>query len=155
MELTSAPLLGFSAIPSCRESPLPANHPRTSVFIVDDDLSVRRALQRLIRSAGFSVETFASGREFFDSNPSCGSSCLVLDIHLGGMSGLEVQERLAVQGLKIPVIVITAHDDARTRARVESLGAVAYVPKPFDDQVLLEAIQKAVRSVAPANGAKG
>lgn len=119
------------------------------MFVVDDDLSVRRALQRLIRSAGFSVETFASGREFLDSEPRCGSGCLVLDIHLGGMSGLEVQERLAARGVKIPVIVITAHDDARTRARVENLGAVAYVPKPFDERVLLDAIQKAVQSGAP------
>ena len=79
----------------------------------------------------------------------------MLDVHLGGMSGPEVQERLAVQGLKIPVIVITAHDDARTRARVEGLGAVAYVPKPFDDRVLLEAIQKAVQSGVPRNGATG
>jgi len=123
------------------------------VFVVDDDLSVRRALHRLIRSAGFSVETFATAREFLDSVPRSGTGCLVLDIHLGGISGFEVQERLAAQGVRIPVIVITAHDDATTRARVESLGAVAYVPKPFDDRVLLEAIQRAVRSGAPANGA--
>lgn len=122
---------------------------RTSVFVVDDDLSVRRALQRLIRSAGYSVETFASGREFLDSDPRSASGCVVLDIHLGGMSGLEVQERLAARGVRMPVIVITAHDDAMTRARVESLGAVAYVRKPFDDRVLLEAIRKAVQSGAP------
>ena len=122
------------------------------MYVVDDDLSVRRALQRLIRSAGFSVETFASAREFLDFAPRTGTGCLLLDIHLGGMSGLEMQERLAAQGVKMPVIVITAHDDAITRARVESLGAVAYVPKPFDDRVLLDAIQKAVQPCAPTNG---
>jgi len=125
---------------------VPTNHAGTSVVVVDDDLSVRRALQRLIRSAGFSVETFASGQEFLDSDPGGASRRVVLDIHLGGMSGLEVQERLAARGVRMPVIVITAHDDARTRARVESLGAVAYLRKPFDDEVLLDAIRKAVTS---------
>ncbi|HKC59502.1 MAG TPA: response regulator [Myxococcales bacterium] len=124
---------------------VPTNHAGTSVVVVDDDLSVRRALQRLIRSAGFSVEAFASGQKFLDSDPGGASRCVVLDIHLGGMSGLEVQERLAARGVRMPVIVITAHDDARMRARVESLGAV-YLRKPFDDGVLLDAIRKAVTS---------
>ena len=117
----------------------------TSVLIVDDDLSVRRALQRLIRSAGFSAKTFASGQEFLDSNPQTTSGCVVLDIHLGDMSGAEVQESLAARGVKIPIIVITAHDDAMTRARVESLGVVAYLRKPFNDGVLLDAIRDAMQ----------
>jgi FixJ family two-component response regulator len=116
------------------------------VFIVDDDLSVRRALRRLIKSAGFAVETFASGRDFLDSHPRSGSGCVVLDIHLGGMSGFEVQERLAIRGVEIPIIFITAHDDVVTRDRARSAGAVAYLRKPFDDRVLLDAIRKAADS---------
>jgi FixJ family two-component response regulator len=116
------------------------------VFVVDDDFSVRRALRRLIKSAGFAVETFASGPEFLDSNPQSGTGCVLLDIHLGGMSGFEVQERLAIRGVGIPIIFITAHDDAVTRDRARSGGAVAYLRKPFDDRVLLDAIRKAVDS---------
>ena len=88
------------------------------VSIIDDDLSVRRALRRLVASAGFSVETFASGREFLDSESLGRSHCIVLDIHLGGLSGLDVQERLKTMGVQAPVIFITAHDDEATHGRV-------------------------------------
>jgi FixJ family two-component response regulator len=120
-----------------------------SVFVIDDDFSVRRALHRLIRLAGFSVETFASGSEFLEFDPPNARGCVVLDIHLGGLSGFEVQERLAARDVRIPVIVITAYDDAVTRERVKRLGAVAYIRKPFDDQVLLDAIRDAVELGAP------
>ncbi len=115
------------------------------ISIVDDDLSVRRALGRLVRSASYAVETFASAREFLDSSPPPHPDCLVLDLFLGGMSGFELQKRLAVDGAGIPVILITAHDDAATSERVRKSGAAAYLRKPFDGQVLLDAIESAVQ----------
>ena len=131
---------------------MPHTMPRIS--IVDDDLSVRRALRRLVQAAGYTVETFASAREFLDSSPSGRTACLVLDIHLDGMSGFELSEQLAEDRTAIPIIFITAHDDARTRERVRRAGVAAYLPKPFDEQALLDAIAKAVnggpRSTVPA-----
>ena len=114
------------------------------ISIVDDDLSVRRALRRLVQSAGYSVETFASAREFLDSLPSGRTACLVLDIHLEGMSGFELQERMAADPAPIPVIFITAQDDAATRERARQTSASAYLRKPFDEQVLLAAIGRAI-----------
>jgi len=124
------------------------------ISIVDDDLSVRRALRRLVQSAGYTVEAFASAREFLDSSPSGRTACLVLDIHLDGMSGFELSEQLAEDRTAIPIIFITARDDALTRERVRRAGVAAYLPKPFDEQALLDAIRSAVdggpRSTRPA-----
>ena len=117
------------------------------ISIIDDDLSVRRALRRLVQSAGYAVETFASAPEFVDSIPSGRPACVVLDIHLGGMSGFELQERLAADEVSIPIVFITAHDDAATRERVRQSGVAAYLRKPFDKRALLEAIETALRSV--------
>jgi FixJ family two-component response regulator len=117
---------------------------RPLISIVDDDLSVRRALRRLVQSASYAVDTFASAREFLDASPPVRPACLVLDLCLGGMSGVELQERLAVDGARIPVILITAHDDAATSERVRRSGVAAYLRKPFDGQVLLDAIESAV-----------
>ena len=115
------------------------------ISIVDDDLSVRRALCRLLQSAGYSVETFASAGEFLGSSPVGRTACLVLDIRLEGMTGFELQERLAADRAAIPTIFITAHDDASTRERVQRAGVAAYLPKPFDQSALLAAIQKVVK----------
>ena len=112
--------------------------------IVDDDLSVRRALRRLVQGAGYSVETFASALEFLDSCRPGRVACLVLDIHLDKMSGFDVHARLAAAGAAIPIIFITAHDDAPTRERPRHAGVVAYLPKPFDKRALLDAIACAV-----------
>src|SRR5882724_664828 len=124
------------------------------ISIVDDDLPVRRALRRLVQAAGYTVETFASAREFLDSSPSGRTACLVLDIHLDGMSGFELSEQLAEDRTAIPIIFITARDDALTRERVRRAGVAAYLPKPFDEQALLDAIRSAVdggpRSTRPA-----
>ena len=129
-------------------------HTMPLISIVDDDVSVCRALRRLVRSAGYTVETFASAREFLDSSPSGRTACLVLDIYLDGMSGFELSEQLAEDRTAIPIIFITAHDDAPTRERVRRAGVAAYLPKPFDEQVLLDAIRSAVdggpRSTRPA-----
>jgi FixJ family two-component response regulator len=115
-----------------------------AIAVIDDDASVRRALQRLLRSAGFAVETFATAREFLDAGPRARVACLVLDIHLPGMSGVELQEHLEVSGVPIPIVFITAHDDVPTRERVTRAGVVGYLRKPFDQGALIEAIGRAI-----------
>jgi len=114
------------------------------ISVVDDDLSVRRALSRLIRLAGYAVESFASAREFLASVPRGRTACLVLDIQLdnGEMSGFDLQERLVADGVTIPTIFITAHGDARTRERVTQSGVAGFLLKPFGDQALLDLIRK-------------
>jgi FixJ family two-component response regulator len=114
------------------------------ISIVDDDLSVRLALGRVVQSAGYAAEIFASAREFLDSFALGRTACLVLDIHLGGMSGFELQERLAADRSAIPIIFITARDDGPTRKRMERSGVAAWLPKPFDARALLDAIRRAV-----------
>jgi FixJ family two-component response regulator len=114
------------------------------ISIVDDDLSVRRSLRRLVQGAGYSVESYGSALEFLDSRPSGRTACLVLDIHLDGMSGFALHDRLAAAGAAIPTIFITAHDDAPTRERARHTGAVAYLPKPFNKRALFDAIRSAV-----------
>ena len=115
------------------------------VSIVDDDRSIRRALRRLVQSAGFTAETFASAEDFLSSPFLVRTSCLVLDIHLnGGMSGFELQARLTADQVVIPIIFITANDDPSTRERVHTSGAAAYLCKPFDDHLLLEAIRSSL-----------
>jgi FixJ family two-component response regulator len=115
------------------------------ISIVDDDRSVRRALRRLVQSAGFTAETFASAEDFLGSTFLVRTTCLVLDIHLnGGMSGFELQAQLTADLVVIPIIFITANDDLSTRERAHTSGAAAYLCKPFDDQLLLEAIRGAV-----------
>jgi FixJ family two-component response regulator len=109
------------------------------IAIVDDDASVRRALQRLIESAGYTVQAFASAREFLDWLPQGQAACLVLDVHMDGMNGFDLQQRLAV-----PVIFITAHDDALTLSRIKKSRAAGHLRKPIDGRAVLNAIQKAV-----------
>src|SRR6266852_7457350 len=111
------------------------------ISIVDDDLPVRRALRRLIQAAGYTVETFASAREFLDASPVGRTSCLVLDIHMDGMSGFELAEQLAADRAAIPIIFITAHDSTPTRERARRAGVAGYLPKPFDESALLDAIR--------------
>ncbi len=122
---------------------------RPVISIVDDDVSIRRALRRLVQSGGYAAETFASGPEFFDSRPMGRTACLVLDIHLDGMSGFELQARLAADRADIPIIFITAHDDDATRERVRQSGATAYLRKPFDKHALLDAIRRALLFASP------
>jgi FixJ family two-component response regulator len=115
------------------------------ISIVDDDYSVRRALGRLVQLAGFSAETFGSAEEFLRSAALGLTACLVLDIHLSGrMGGFELQERLTTDQIAIPIIFITAHDNGGTRERAERSGAAAYLLKPFEGQVLLDAIEATV-----------
>ena len=112
-----------------------------TVYVVDDDDSIRRALKRLLRSAGYHAITFESAEEFLDSASCLGDGCLVLDIRLPGMTGLDLQEKLASSGAKYSIIFMTAHDNPQWRERANKAGAIAYLRKPFGDQSLLDAIQ--------------
>ena len=122
------------------------------IAVVDDDESVRRATRRLLRAAGFEVETYASGAEFLDAVKHCGPICVIVDLHMPGMSGLEVQSKLALSGLEIPVLFITAYDDPGARDRAVQAGAVGYLRKPFSEEALLEAIDGAVSGAVGERG---
>jgi FixJ family two-component response regulator len=111
------------------------------IAIVDDNESVRRSLRRLMQSAGYAVETFAGAGEYLAWLRRGQAACLVLDVHMNEMSGFELQQRLAV-----PVVFITSHDDASTRARIEKSGAVGHLWKPFDEAAVLDAIHRAVEA---------
>jgi len=118
--------------------------PEATVFIVDDDSSVRSALARLVKSLGLPVETFASAQEFLNENHPEAPSCLVLDIRMPGLSGLDLQEELASAGLTMPIIFITGHGSVPQSVRAMKAGAVDFLEKPFDDQALLDAIHQAI-----------
>jgi FixJ family two-component response regulator len=118
------------------------------VAIVDDDASVRRALTRLLKSAGLQVLTYASAAEFLSSGLSQRPHCLLLDIHLGGMSGLELLSQLRASGYDLPVLIITAHDDAQAREAAKQGKCAAYLRKPVDAKVLLEEIVTAMKDAA-------
>jgi FixJ family two-component response regulator len=114
-----------------------------TVYVVDDDDSIRRALKRLLRSVGYHALTFASAEEFLKFAPEPGEGCIVLDIRLPKMTGLDLQESLASRGSTYPVIFMTAHDNPQWRERAEKAGVVAYLKKPFHEQSLLDAIRLA------------
>ncbi len=114
------------------------------ISVVDDDPSVRRALSRLLHTAGYVVEAFGSAADFLASAPNGRIACLVLDIHLDGMTGFDLRERLVAERSAIPIIFITARDDAATRLRIQEAGAPRYLPKPFAGARLLEAVASAV-----------
>jgi RNA polymerase sigma factor (sigma-70 family) len=114
------------------------------VFVVDDDFSVRRAVQRLVESVGLTVKLFESVQEFSLSPRPDAPSCLVLDIRLRGISGLDFQRELAEAGIHIPIIFLTGHADILMAVRAMKAGAVEFLTKPFRDQDLLDAIQSAL-----------
>jgi FixJ family two-component response regulator len=115
--------------------------PHSIVFVVDDDDSLRDALKRLIRSVGRHVELFASAEEFLQRKRLDAPACLILDIRLGGISGLDFQRKLAEANIPIPIIFITGHGDIARSVRAMKAGAVEFLTKPFRDQDLLDAIQ--------------
>jgi len=119
--------------------------PKAIVFVVDDDLSVREGLGSLIRSAGLGVETFASAQEFLARSRPDVPSCLVLDVRLPGLSGLDLQRRMAEVNIEIPIVFITGHGDVPTSVRAMKAGAVEFLTKPFADRDLLDAIQQAIK----------
>ena len=120
-------------------------HSRTPLIgVVDDERSVRKAMERLIRAAGFAVKVFSSGAEFLRSLQEHELNCVVLDLHMPEVDGFEVLEALERSGILLPVVVVTADDTPRNRARALSLGACAFLCKPVDDAMLLEAVQAAI-----------
>jgi FixJ family two-component response regulator len=114
------------------------------VFVVDDDESVRDALSNLIRSIGLAAETFASAQDFLSHRRPDATACLVLDVRLPGLSGLDLQRELATTGQQIPIIFITGHGDIPVTVRAMKAGAAEFLPKPFREQDLLDAIQQAL-----------
>ena len=114
--------------------------------IVDDDDLIRSALQGLLKAAGLPARTFASAEEFLASGQQHETACLIADIRMSGMSGLELQARLNAERLRIPTIFITAHGDERVRMQALRAGAVEFLAKPFDDEVLLDSVRAALES---------
>lgn len=115
------------------------------VAVVDDDESVRSALHGALSSIGLTVRTFGSAEEFLDSGLSAQTACLISDLEMPGMSGLELQARLALDDLRIPIIFITAYGEAEMRARALKGGAIEFLDKPFDDNFLLDTVRAIVR----------
>jgi FixJ family two-component response regulator len=124
------------------------------IAVVDDDVSVCRAVKRLVRSVGMEADTFTSGQEFIDlleGMPWLHVDCVVLDVQMPGIDGLELQRRLEQREHPIPVIFITAHDEAGVRDRAMAAGAVAFLRKPFNDELFIRTVQEALRrSVDPS-----
>jgi FixJ family two-component response regulator len=114
------------------------------IYIVDDDDSIRRAMKRLFRSVGMDAQVFASAQEFLDSKHRNHDACMILDIKMPGMSGLELQDELRARGSHLPVIFITGFDSPETRDQAKKAGAAGYFRKPIDDQALLDSIQWAL-----------
>jgi FixJ family two-component response regulator len=115
-----------------------------TVYVVDDDESVLRALSRLIRSAGFDVISFASADEFLRQRPTEAPSCLVLDVHLPGLTGIDLQDALVAVGYNLPIIFITGHADVPVTVKAMKRGAMEFLLKPFEDEDLLDAIHRAI-----------
>src|SRR5712691_9002128 len=116
-----------------------------TVFVIDDDGGMRQAIQDLVESVGLRAESFATGEEFLKRKRTSDPSCLVLDVRLPQMSGLDFQRRLAETGMQIPIIFVTAHGDVPMSVRALKSGAVEFLTKPFRDQDLLDAIQLALQ----------
>jgi FixJ family two-component response regulator len=120
------------------------NAEQATVFVVDDDMSVREAITGILRSVGLRAETFESPQEFLHHQAPSGPSCLVLDVRLPGLSGLDLQNELARANIDIPIIFITGYGDIPMTVRAMKAGAVEFLTKPFRDQDLLDAIQQAL-----------
>jgi FixJ family two-component response regulator len=121
------------------------SEPKPLVFIVDDDEAVRKSLGTLLRSAGLAVATFASAQQFLASPRADVLSCLVLDLKMPGLSGLELQKRMAEVNIEIPIVFITGHGDIPTSVQAMKAGAVEFLTKPVRDQDLLDAIDQAIQ----------
>jgi len=128
--------------------------PDAMVFIVDDDLSVRRSTERLVQAAGLKVQTFACAREFLEQGRFEGPACLVLDVRMPGLSGLELQRELTQSGIQIPIIFITGHGDIPMSVRAMKAGAVEFLTKPFRSRSLLDAIRAALERDRAAQQAR-
>lgn len=118
------------------------------VFVVDDDESICRSLRRLIKSLGFHVRTFTSGNDFLNQGCQNMPGCILLDVRMPDIGGLELQQRLNDSGCKIPVIFMSAHQDTDSREKAFQAGAIEFLQKPFEDQLLVETIRSALAMLA-------
>jgi len=119
------------------------------ISIVDDDESVREATNALVRSLGYAATTFASAEEFLDSDRVHATSCVIADVQMPGLSGIDLQHRLLAQGVQVPIIFVTAFPDERTRRRALDAGAVDFLSKPWSDEQLISCLDVALRSQQP------
>ena len=117
---------------------------KSLIAVVDDDQSVREGLENLISSVGFEVKLFASAEDFLDSNTRLQTDCAILDVRLPGISGLELQQKLAAERQNIPIIIITAQGDDQTQDEAVAAGAIAVLKKPFKEELLLTALESAL-----------
>ena len=122
-----------------------------TVFVVDDDAGVRASIQGLLKSASLRSASFGTAEEFLRSKPPDGPSCLVLDVSLPGVNGLDFQRQLGDAGMQIPIIFITAHGDIPMTVKAMKSGAVEFLTKPFQDQELLDAIRQALDQIGRAS----
>jgi len=125
-----------------------------TVFVVDDDLSVRRGLERLLRAVGHRVESFGSAREFLEQRSDQRPACLVLDVRMPGQTGLDLRDDLQAAGCRIPVIFITGHGDIPMAVQAMKAGAVDFLTKPFDEDVLLHAVDQALARDHPGDAGR-
>lgn len=132
------------ALPWRYSSPMRIRQNSKLIAIVDDDESVLRSLQDLIESDGLTALCFGSSKQFLDSEARSNAACLITDIRMSGMSGLELQAKLKAERCRIPIIFITAHGDPEMRIRAMREGAVEFLSKPFDDEALLQAVNAAL-----------
>ena len=130
----------------------PKSHATPIVFVVDDDISVRESLELLIRSEGWQPETFASAQEFLAHPRKLAPSCLILDVSLPGLNGLDLQKRVAVERIEMPIIFITGHGNVPMTVQAMKAGAVEFLTKPFSGDVLLSAIRNAIERSLTALG---
>ena len=129
--------------------------PEATVFIVDDDPSICAALTRLFKSVELPAQSFASPREFLDQAPGLGPGCLILDMRLPGLSGLDLQGELARAGIRLPIIFLTAHGSVPLSVKAMKAGAVDFLEKPVEDQTLLDAVYQALERAQQACQAQG
>jgi FixJ family two-component response regulator len=139
-------------VPDHRLRSAPMSPATPIVFVVDDDVSVREALEAMIRFAGWQPETFASAQEFLSRPRALVPSCLVLDVSLPGLNGLDLQKRVAADRIDMPIIFITAHGDVPMTVQAMKAGAIEFLMKPFSDEALLDAIRIAIESSQTALG---
>jgi FixJ family two-component response regulator len=136
--------MGLSSAPDHETRSVPMSHAKPIVFVVDDDISVRESLELLICTAGWQPETFASAREFLSHPRVLAPSCLILDVALPDLNGLDLQRRVSVDRVDMPIIFITGYGDVPTSVQAMKAGAVEFLMKPFSDDVLLNAIRHAI-----------
>ena len=124
----------------------------TPIFVVDDDDAVRDSLKALLETGGLSVETYASGQEFLDAYDPSRRGCLLLDVRMPDMTGLELQQKLAARPHKLSIIIITGHGDVPMAVKAMKVGAADFIEKPYSDETILESVHNACESGAPGAG---